>query len=65
MEMQQIIESWQKCKMNAETKAIQAKMKAMRDKRMEANMNDGRKERTACHEATEADTKTEPEPGMM
>jgi hypothetical protein len=40
--------------------AILAKMKAMRDKRMEANRDDW-KERTSCHEATE----TEPNPGMM
>jgi hypothetical protein len=38
----------------------------MQDKRMEANMNDGRKDRTTCHEAPEADTeKTGPVPGML
>jgi hypothetical protein len=43
-------------KMNVETEAIRAEMKA--------NMNDGRKVRAACHEAMEADTeKTEPDPG--
>jgi hypothetical protein len=66
-------------KMNANTKAMREDIKSgeveMRsivghiEEKMNAwmaNMNDGRKERTACHEATEADTeKTEHNPVMM
>jgi hypothetical protein len=53
-------------KINAEMEAIRAETKAIRDKRMETNMNDGRKERTACREAREADTeKIQPNPEMM
>jgi hypothetical protein len=39
---------------DAETKAIQAKTEAMRDKRMEANMNAWRNETMTCQETTEA-----------
>jgi hypothetical protein len=41
-------------KLHAETKAIQARTKAMRDKRIEANMKDDRKATTACQDAMEA-----------
>jgi hypothetical protein len=40
--------------MHTKTKAIRAETKAMQDKRMEANMNDGRKESMACQVAMEA-----------
>jgi hypothetical protein len=51
-------------KIDAVTEAIRAKTKAMRDKRMEANMDDGRKERTSSQDAMEANLKKmEPNPG--
>jgi hypothetical protein len=50
----------------ADTKSIRAEMKAMQDKRMEANMNDDQKESTACQDAMEANPeKTVPHPEMM
>jgi hypothetical protein len=51
-------------KIEAETKAIRAETKAMRDKRMNANIKIDREETTACH--AEMDTeKIEPDSGMM
>jgi hypothetical protein len=44
-------------KLRAETEAIQASTKAMRDKMMEANMKDDREETTACQDAMEANLK--------
>jgi hypothetical protein len=62
--MQEMIRTSQA--IQAKTKAIQVETKVMLDKRMEPNMNDGRKERTARHEAAETDTeKIEPDPRIM